>query len=359
MQNYNNYLIKQIIFRTFAPVKRNFAYYSLPFADSYYEVSGNEVKILPSYSEVGNESGYVIAPFAATPDSPIAMIPQTDAEEHPLPLADDVPDGGTCPFTEPDEAYRTAFTRVHAAIASGECQKIVLSRCQKVSVDSVDAFKLFVKTCRKYPQMMVQLFSTPHTGTWLTATPEVLIEGKDDAFRTMALAGTMPFSEHLGTWSDKNRNEQHIVEHYIEETLAPFAASLTKNGPYTSHAGHLVHLRTDFHFQLTDGKTIGDIVSHLHPTPAVCGIPTDKARDILQSVESHKRRYYSGFAGPVGVNGETHLYVSLRCIELISNPITTGMLYAGGGIMPDSTCISEWNETEQKMQTIHSVLMKN
>lgn len=352
-------MIIPIIFRTFAPVKRNFAYYRLPFADSYYEVSGDEVSILQSYNDIGNECGYVMAPFTITPDSPIVMLPCTETEERILPPADIPQRTETTPLTEPDDSYCAAFKMVHAAIANGECHKIVLSRCQKVHTDEVDAFNLFVKTCRKYPQMMVQLFSTPQTGTWLTATPEVLIDGVGNDFRTMALAGTMPYGEPLDEWSDKNRDEQHIVERYIEGTLAPFASSLTKKGPYTSHAGHLVHLRTDFRFQLTEGKTVGDIVSHLHPTPAVCGIPTDKARDILQAIEPHNRRYYSGFAGPVGINGETHLFVSLRCIELISNPITAGVLYAGGGIMPDSTCTSEWNETEQKMQTIRSVLMKN
>ena len=97
------------------------------------------------------------------------------------------------------------------------------------------------------------------------------------------------------------------------------------------------------------GAAIGKLVGRLHPTPAVCGLPKDVARDFIMANEGQERKYYSGFAGPVGINGETHLYVSLRCAELGDGTITA---YAGGGIMPESTCTAEWRETEMKMYTI-------
>jgi len=49
----------------------------------------------------------------------------------------------------------------------------------------------------------------------------------------------------------------------------------------------------------------------------------------------------------------THLYVSLRCMNIDS---TGCHLYAGGGLMKDSTEEQEWQETEAKLGTMRRVL---
>ena len=52
---------------------------------------------------------------------------------------------------------------------------------------------------------------------------------------------------------------------------------------------------------------------------------------------------------------ETHLYVSLRCMN-----IEGGLyhLYAGGGLLKDSSEEMEWQETEAKLQTMRKILGK-
>ena len=110
----------------------------------------------------------------------------------------------------------------------------------------------------------------------------------------------------------------------------------------------MVHLRSDFTFMLKEGVSVGELLQALHPTPAVCGLPKRQAYDFIVHNEGHQRRYYSGFAGPLQMadNG-THLYVSLRCMNLRAEE---AVLYAGGGLMADSTEEDEWRETERKMQ---------
>ncbi len=82
-------------------------------------------------------------------------------------------------------------------------------------------------------------------------------------------------------------------------------------------------------------------------------MPKAEAREFVLQHEGMDRKCYSGFAGPVGIDNETHLYVSLRCAQLFDG---YAVLYAGGGIMPGSQCAQEWGETEQKMKTIGNVL---
>lgn len=185
------------------------------------------------------------------------------------------------------------------------------------------------------------------------ATPEILLDGDGIEWRTMALAGTMPYNENGAEWSAKNKAEQQYVSLYIKRCLKRYADEIKEEGPYTTQAANLVHLRTDFTFKLRPNATVGQLLHNLHPTPAVCGIPKDEAKSFIMANESNERLYYSGFAGPLNLNGNTHLYVSLRCMQMQTN---TCKLYAGGGILKESTEESEWKETEAKLSAMQQLL---
>ena len=151
------------------------------------------------------------------------------------------------------------------------------------------------------------------------------------------------------TWTTKNIQEQRVVATYIAECLEQYASDFSEEGPSTVRAANLVHLRSDFSFTLPDNAHIGDLLQSLHPTPAVCGLPKEAARQFILHNESAPRRYYSGFTGPLGLGGDTHLYVTLRCMELCEGEC---VLYAGGGLLPDSQLEQEWDETVAKMGTM-------
>ena len=264
------------------------------------------------------------------------------------------------------------FSCFHNALLDGRFRKLVLARSERVDVNyRLDAENLFMEACHRYPRMFVTLFSTPQTGMWLVATPEILL-GKSESscqpsFSTMALAGTMRLEGELlqfdnpdrsGVqdirWSQKNIQEQRLVATYIADTLKDFADDITEQGPYTTRAANLVHLRSDFTFVPKPHVGIGDMVDALHPTPAVCGLPKDSARTFILDHEPSPRLYYSGFCGPLDMEGDTRLYVSLRCMQLHSGYCS---LYAGGGLLVDSVEELEWQETEAKMQTMKQLLV--
>ena len=91
----------------------------------------------------------------------------------------------------------------------------------------------------------------------------------------------------------------------------------------------------------------------LHPTSAVCGLPKEPALQFILENEGFDRSYYSGFLGPVNSATGTHLYVNLRCMELLEKE---AILYAGAGITAESNPEKEWQETQHKMQTMRRVL---
>ena len=239
-------------------------------------------------------------------------------------------------------------------------EKLVLARQQVIKTEGIQTSSIFEHACRMYPRMMVYEFTIPKGPTWVGCTPELLISGKDGVYRTTALAGTLPLppmqnndSEEypLDIWDSKNLSEQKIVEHYIEQILRTYAADIIKSKPYTARAGQLLHIRTDFEFTLKEGM---QVIKALHPTPAVCGLPKKEALAFIDNCETGNREYYAGFLGKWNVDGETELYVNLRCAR--TEPEEQLRLFVGSGLLESSTCDSEWNETEHKMRTIIDTL---
>lgn len=329
----------------------DYALYRLPEKEKYHSIVG-DAKKLNDISEIEGQSGFVFAPFNIKGDMPLMIIDAKTSEEADVPVGSDR-DGKLNVVKENRhrDEYHNDFDIFHDCLDNGTVEKIVLARRLDLTVDKdIDAKEVFFTACRMYPHQMIALISTEESGKWLMASPEVLIEKSGDSWKTMALAGTMTTP---GPWSEKNRREQNLVERYILNCLGRYCYVIKRRPPKTVSAAKLYHLRTDFEFYVNNDSDAIEVLSDLHPTPAVCGIPKDKALDIILNNESIDRKYYSGFCGPFGVDGENHLFVSLRCMEIEGCECH---LYAGGGLLQESDEETEWNETEVKLKTMKDVL---
>ena len=312
-----------------------------------------EPEQLLSVAELNGKDGFVIAPFAVSGECPVLLMHPDSVSQFTVPERLEASDE-EMPSTEDEKLhYAHDFHCFHEELEKGTFRKIVLARCSHVDAAVSSAEELFLRACRLYPRMFVALVSARQSGTWLMATPEVLLGGEKGDFSTMALAGTQKSPE----WSEKNREEQQYVTDYIERCVKGFADGYTLNGPYTTMAAHLYHLRTDIRFHLSDTRCLGDVLERLYPTPAVCGIPKAETREFILKNEHLPRKYYSGFVGPISPDGKTALFVSLRCMNIL--PDGSCHLYAGGGLLKESEMEKEWAETETKLQTIKRVLTLN
>ena len=380
-----------------------YAIYRLPHEDHatiIRQKDGTPVE-LRSLSDLNGRSGFVVAPFEVKSDQPVVLI---EGEKERIPLRcpanpaadilschldqakrversldcarddnrengvrdDNRENGGRDDKRErdrddkPSNYYRIDFANYHSQLENGHFRKIVLARCADEDMPAgVEKMDLFYRACEMYPRLFIALVETPQSGCWLTATPEILLDGKAQDWRTIALAGTMKLEgDQLNgegetlTWSTKNIQEQRIVATYITECLEQFTGDFREEGPRTVRAANLVHLRSDFTFKLADNEHIGDVLQALHPTPAVCGLPKREAFNFIVKNEHTPRRYYSGFMGPLQMD-DTHLYVSLRCMNIEGDKCH---LYAGGGLLKDSTEELEWQETEAKMETMKRLI---
>lgn len=338
-------------------MKHCYAIYRLPDeGDRASIVESDHAVVLQSPTDADGQTGFLVAPFevgSCTPRLLLAGLPQSFCPpEWP---SGELPSPTVVSKDSDREAYHRQFERFHQAIQQGRCSKLVLARQTEEHSDTpLPPQLLFQRACRAFPHCFIALFHTPQTGTWLTATPEILLEQTGQRCHTMALAGTMPApdNEDTGqTWSEKNRTEQQYVADYIRMQLAPLADQLEETAPQTFVAGNVMHLRSDFHFTAKPQHTFGEMAAALHPTPAVCGVPTVEARRFILDNEQHPRAYYSGYCGPLSPTA-SHLFVMLRCMSIADGRYR---LYAGGGLVGESTEQDEWEETEAKLYAMRKV----
>ncbi|HYG00998.1 MAG TPA: chorismate-binding protein [Chryseosolibacter sp.] len=260
--------------------------------------------------------------------------------------------------------YLNLVNRCINEIEKGTLEKVVPSRQHVVDLPAgFDVIETFEKVCGRYSHALVSFVSIPGTGSWLTATPETLVTVEHGTiFKTVALAGTKAYTEGANlksiAWTQKEIEEQALVERYIISCFKKIRLrEYDEQGPKTVVAGNLMHLKTDFKVDMKAAgfPQLGSIMLQLlHPTSAVCGMPLEAATEFLKQHEGYDRSFYAGYLGPVNVNNNIHLFVNLRCMQLLD---TKGILYAGAGVTIDSVPEEEFEETEMKFNTLRNVIL--
>ena len=110
----------------------------------------------------------------------------------------------------------------------------------------------------------------------------------------------------------------------------------------------MIHLGTAIEGTLLDPDYSAlDLALMLHPTPAICGTPTDDALGIITQVEE-PREFYAGAVGWCDANGDGEYMVAIRCCVVEDH---CARAWAGGGIVGSSDPEAEAAETSAKLQT--------
>ncbi len=256
--------------------------------------------------------------------------------------------------------YQNQVNHLVDILKNGDLQKVVLSRVLIHELSSTfTAGDLFGELCAKYPTAFVYIFNDGLGKLWVGATPETLLEADNGKAQTMSLAGTMPVtSKDLppADWHDKEKEEQNSVNFFIREKLQSCGISEINEAPLeVKVAGPVVHLLKCFGFELPENLSVLELAMALHPTPAVCGLPTQKALAKIQKTELHNRAYYSGFIGPLTNQQSARLFVNLRCMQIVGK---NALIFAGGGLLAASDAAHEWRETMLKAETLLSIIRK-
>ncbi len=236
-------------------------------------------------------------------------------------------------------------------IEKGFFTKVVLSRAARYNYSgSSQPIDIFNSVSKAYPEAFISMISSPFYGTWIGASPEILLEQSHENYTTVAIAGTKKANPDT-TFTSKEFEEQNIIKEYIENYLNSNEIVSKSSEIHDIKAGSLMHLKTNIAFTHSALDRM-KILQDLHPTPAVGGYPKDKAVQYISETENYSREVYAGYIGPISIP-EMHIYVNLRCMQWLPG---YAVIYAGAGITGASDAGDEWLETENKMQIIASAL---
>ncbi len=336
----------------------SFAFFRSPGDTDIHFIAQPEgiISTFRNLEELNGEDGFVVAPFSCDGDIPICLIKPDRYKKFPIPNLEIKQKKVVPSYSSSTSKYDEKFESFRKELDKGRFQKLVLSTEKRVTITSDLALEeSFYRACKAYPNSYVYLLHTSLTGVWMGCSPEILLSGRNGSWKTVALAGTqMAKDDDLQpSWDRKNIDEQDYVSSYIRQQLKSVEITASETGPYSVKAGQLLHRRTDFEFELEDKSKLGTLLYLLHPTPAVCGLPKETAFRFIMAHEGYNRRYYSGFVGMLNPEGDTNLYVNLRCMTIEEDEL---ILFAGGGLLAVSCKEEEWMEIEKKLNTMLNII---
>ena len=274
-----------------------------------------------------------------------------------------LPEKSHIPSSTSREDYEREVRSIMLALGDDR-GKTVAARTIRLHV-KVDLDATFDNLCSAYPEAFVFLFSTPTTGSWIGASPELLLRKEGDFLSTMSLAGTRPCSEEDEEWDEKNSDEQAMVTEFIIDSLRRHCGAVTAGKTFTKKAGPVEHLCTPIsaylpasmlseEYEESHSNRLRRILAELSPTPALCGSDRLRSLELIRKCEGFKREMYGGFCGPNGIEGVSAFFVNLRSAKISTDEAA---IYAGGGITALSSPEKEWKETELKSKTIINKLI--
>ena len=248
-------------------------------------------------------------------------------------------------------------------IKIGDIFQVVLSQRfeAKLSRDPLDIYKKLRVT---NPSPFMYFFNFKDFQI-IGASPEILVRLRDNKITVRPIAGTRPrgknFKEDNFYAKDLLKDKKELSEHLMLLDLGRNdAGKVSKINTVKvtesfiiekySHVMHIVSNVMGIY-----NKKYSKFKSLLAGFPAgtVSGAPKIRAMEIIDELESSKRKVYAGGIGYFSANGEFDTCIALRTAIAKNNRF---YVQAGAGIVADSKPIKEYEETVNKANALLNAL---
>lgn len=255
------------------------------------------------------------------------------------------------------EEYLESIKQVTSLIRQKKADKVVIARSLALQFEeAVSSPNVLSQIILEQPESY--LFGLEYQDKlFFGASPERLVKVEDSYAYSSCVAGsvkrgkTAEEDEKLGQSllnDAKNRSEHQYVVDMIGNTFKENCSSYDiPSQPKLLKIRDIQHLFTPVEGQLKNNATILQLVKTLHPTPALGGVPRNRAMEVIRAYEPMNRGYYAAPIGWLDAEGNGEFAVAIRSALLLQDK---AFLYAGGGIVADSEPQSEYEETLVKFR---------
>jgi len=262
----------------------------------------------------------------------------------------------------PDEqGFKAAVAHAIVNFRHSDIRKAVLSVTRELRFSApVDTDRLLTSLRAQNPEGYQFRVPLPDGGELIGVSPELLMRKQGANIQSNPLAGSAkrqtPHDQDRAAaerllGSAKDHYEHRLVIDEVRRVLQQLCPQLDiSETPSLLATAALWHLSTQVDGRLQD-ETLNalQLACLLHPTPAVCGFPTERARKLISLVEPFERGLFTGMVGWCDANGDGEWVVTIRCGTVKHDTVR---LFAGAGIVEASEPASEWAETQAKLGTM-------
>jgi isochorismate synthase len=261
--------------------------------------------------------------------------------------------------------FKASVSSALNAFAQGHLAKVVLSRKLILTLHKpADPERVLARLMSQNPHAFHFSLPLGQDRRLLGASPELLLRVSGGEVFTHPLAGSVkrygePEQDRQVARdllaSRKDQHEHKLVIDEIRRVLTPHCRELAiPANPTLMSTDTLWHLGTPIAGQLHPGQaSVLSLACQLHPTPALCGYPTELARQFIREQEPFRRALFSGIVGWCDSQGNGEWAVVIRCGVLNGHQVE---LFAGAGIVAGSDPAMEWAETGTKLGTMLNAL---
>ena len=258
-----------------------------------------------------------------------------------------------------EQSYATRFNSVQEYLLSGDCYQINLAQRFNAPYSGSE-WQAYLKL-ESANQAPFSAFIRMPESSILSISPERFLELKERVIETKPIKGTRPRS--LDAEQDKaNAHDLQTAEKDQAENL--MIVDLLRNdigrvaSPGSVHVPKLFdiesfpavhHLVSTIRADLDEQYSPADLLRACFPGGSITGAPKVRAMQIIEELEPHRRSAYCGSIGYISRHGRMDTSITIRTLVA-----EKGNLYAwaGGGVVADSECASEYQETLDKLSKI-------
>ncbi len=259
--------------------------------------------------------------------------------------------------------YAAAFTKIQDYLTAGDCYQVNLAQRFAVAAQG-DALSAYLHLRELSPAPFSAFLNLPQLQI-LCNSPERFLQVHQRVVETKPIKGTRPRSPDLAI---DEQLKQDLLNHPKDRAENLMIVDLLRND--LGKSCEVGSVKVSQLFQIESYATVHHLVSTIHarlrptqdalsvfndcfPGGSITGAPKQRAMEIIAQLEPHSRGVYCGAIAYLGWDGNMDSNIAIRTLTLAAGEIQFSV---GGGIVADSECDSEYQETLDKAAAMFELL---
>ena len=262
------------------------------------------------------------------------------------------------------EDYRQAFQRIQQYIQAGDCYQVNFAQrfragCQG---DPWSAYRALRLAC---PTPFSGFQRLPDGGAVLSLSPERFVKVSQGQVETRPIKGTRPRGQDASEdaanaaellASPKDRAENLMIVDLLRNDLGRTCRLGSVRVPELfslESYPNVHHLVSSVTGELATGKDALDLIAGSFPGGSITGAPKIRSMQIIDELEPTRRGLYCGSLLYLDVRGEMDSSIAIRSLLVKDGQVCC---WGGGGIVADSDCEEEYQESITKVRVLLETL---